>query len=142
NKERENCRYLSKYPIKITNKINEFMYSQGITLNTIPKKDENLLLSSVSNINAGGEMINITDYVTQNIKDFALDALASIPGIYSGGLDIMLTSFNDKNPVVIEVNTYPVISLTKYPTYGRQANPSKILFDSLISQYQIGKNSN
>src|SRR5699024_2867606 len=88
------------------------------------------------------EMINITDYVTQNIKDFALDALASIPGIYSSGLDIMLTSFNDKNPVVIEVNTYHVISLTKYHTYGRQANTSKILFDSLISQYQIGKNSN
>lgn len=139
NKERGKCKYLSKHPIKVTNKVTEFLESNNQSIDYIPQKGEYILLSSVSNIVGGGEIINITDKVSENIKDFALDVLASIPGIYSGGLDIILDSYDDKDPHILEVNTYPVISLTKYPTYGLPSNPSKILFESLISQYQIGQ---
>lgn len=139
NKERKKCNYLTKHPIKVTNKITEFLAANNKNVNYIPQNGEYVLLSSVSNIVGGGEIINITDKVSDNVKEFALDVLASIPGIYSGGLDLILNSFNDKNPHILEVNTYPVISLTKYPTYGSPSNPSKILFESLVAQYQIGR---
>src|SRR5699024_3785982 len=118
NKERGKCKYLSKHPIKVTNKVTEFLENNNQSIDYIPQKGEYILLSSVSNIFGGGEIINITDKVSENIKDFALDVLASITGIYSGGLDIILDSYDDKDPHILEVNTYPVISLTKYPTYG------------------------
>lgn len=137
NDEREKCKYLSKHPIKITKKISEFLISQQLSLESIPQNGEYVLLSSVSNIVGGGEIINITDKVSENIKEFALDVLASIPGIYSGGLDLILNSYSDQNPHILEVNTYPVISLTKYPTFGSPSHPSKILFESLIAQYQL-----
>lgn len=142
NKERDSCAYLRRFPIKINSKILEFLKSHKLDLTYIPKNKERVLLSSVSNIANGGELINITQKVSENIKTFALDVLASIPGLYSGGLDLMLTSLNDPPPHVIEVNVFPVISLTKYPTYGESSNPAKILFESLISQYQVGDNGN
>lgn len=142
NKLRSSCRYLKKYPIKITSKIQEYLYSIDLDLDYVPKENENVLLSSVSNIAAGGELINITDLVSENVKDFALDVLASIPGLYSGGLDLMLRNFQDSDPHVIEINVFPVIALTKYPTFGEPSNPPKILVESLISQYQVNNLDN
>lgn len=140
NKTRKTCGYLKKYPINITSKIKEFLKSNDLSLDYIPKKHERVLLSSVSNIAGGGELINITDKVSDNIKEFALDVLASIPGLYSGGLDLVLRSFDDPEPHVIEINTFPVISLTKYPTFGEPSNPAKVLVESVIAQYQINSN--
>lgn len=140
NKTRKTCGYLKKYPINITSKIKEFLKSNDLSLDYIPKKNERVLLSSVSNIAGGGELINITDKVSDNIKEFALDVLASIPGLYSGGLDLVLRSFDDPEPHVIEINTFPVISLTKYPTFGEPSNPAKVLVESVIAQYQINSN--
>lgn len=137
NRTRKSCGYLKKYPINITSKIKEFLKSNDLSLDYIPQKNERVLLSSVSNIAGGGELINITDKVSDNIKEFALDVLASIPGLYSGGLDLVLKSFDDPEPHVIEINTFPVISLTKYPTYGEPSNPAKVLVESVIAQYQI-----
>jgi len=140
NRTRKSCGYLKKYPINITSKIKEFLKSNNLSLDYIPKKNERVLLSSVSNIAGGGELINITDKVSDNIKEFALDVLASIPGLYSGGLDLVLRSFDDPEPHVIEINTFPVISLTKYPTYGKPSNPAKVLVESVIAQHQINNN--
>ena len=140
NRTRKSCGYLKKYPINITSKIKEFLKSNNLSLDYIPKNNERVLLSSVSNIAGGGELINITDKVSDNIKEFALDVLASIPGLYSGGLDLVLRSFDDPEPHVIEINTFPVISLTKYPTYGKTSNPAKVLVESVIAQHQINNN--
>lgn len=140
NRTRKSCGYLKKYPINITSKIKEFLKSNNLSLDYIPKNNERVLLSSVSNIAGGGELINITDKVSDNIKEFALDVLASIPGLYSGGLDLVLRSFDDPEPHVIEINTFPVISLTKYPTYGKPSNPAKVLVESVIAQHQINNN--
>lgn len=137
NKSRSSCAYLKKHPIIITNKIKQFLKSHNLNLDYIPQRNERVLLSSVSNIAGGGEIVNITDLVSENVKEFALDVLASIPGLNSGGLDLVLQSFNDPNPHVIEINTFPVISLTKYPTYGRPSNPAKVLVESIVAQYQV-----
>lgn len=138
NRSRKSCGYLKKYPINITSKIIEFLKSNDLNLEYIPQNNERVLLSSVSNIVGGGEIINITDKVSPHIKEFALNVLASIPGLYSGGLDLVLRSFEDPEPHVIEINTFPVISLAKYPTYGSKSNPAKILVESVIAQYQVG----
>lgn len=140
NDNRKSCKYLNMHPIKITNKVMEFLHSQQKDLNYIPENGEYVLLSSVSNISGGGEIINITDKISNRIKEFALDVLASIPGIYSGGLDIILSSYDDSNPAILEANTFPYISLTKYPTYGKPKQPSKIIFESLASLHQLGEN--
>lgn len=141
NNHRKKCKYLNTHPIKITSKIKEFLKSQNKTVDYIADNNEYVLLSSVSNISGGGEIINITNKVSNHVKDFALNVLASIPGINTGGLDIILNSFDDHDPVILEANTYPYISLTKYPTYGQSDSPSKIIFESLVAVHQFGKDN-
>lgn len=136
NNERAKCGYLKNLLITIDDKIVEFLKSNSTSLNDIPDSGEYFLLSSVSNISNGGELIDITNLVSANIKDFALDILAAMPGLFTGGLDIMINSFDDPSPSLIEVNTYPVIALPTYPTYGNSRNPSKFYYESLIVQEQ------
>lgn len=142
NRERRKCSYLRKHPINITNKHTEFLISHKLSIDSKLDKNRKVLLGSISNIINGGEIINITDLVSNHIKEFALDTLAAFPGMYSGGLDIMIKSFDDPDPHVLEVNNFPVISLTKYPTYGIPAKPEKILIDSIIAQYQFLNDDN
>lgn len=137
NIERKKCNYLRKHLINITDKHTEFLYSQDMTLKYVPNVGEPVLLNSVSNVVNGGEVINITNLVSEEIKEYALNVLATFPDMYSGGLDIMIRSFNDPNPHVLEVNNFPVITLTKYPTYGVPCEPEKIMIESLIAQYQF-----
>lgn len=137
NKLREKCRMQKQYPIVITKKIEAFLSSNNRFITDVPSDNEPVLLSSVSNISAGGELFDITDLVTTNIKDFALDIVASVPGMYSGGLDIIMKSFDDPNPSILEANVYPNLTIPKYPTYGSQTHVSKIIIDSLIAQNQV-----
>lgn len=141
NKLRNKCRFQKNAPIILTKKIELFLSSNNHSINYIPKKDEAVLLSSVSNISAGGELLDITELVSNNIKEFALDVMASIPGMYSGGLDLIMETLDDKHPAILEANVYPNLSIPRHPTYGIRRNPSKVLFDSLISQYQIDQPS-
>lgn len=140
NIRRAKCGYLKNMPIDIDEKISEFLKSKNANLSDIPKDGEYFLLSSVSNISNGGELIDITDLVSQEIKDFSLNVLAAMPGLYTGGLDIMIKSFDDISPTLIEVNTFPVIALPTYPTYGPSRNPSKYYYESIVVLDQLRNN--
>lgn len=137
NKDRSNCNYLKTMLIKKSDSIIEFLKSQSRSLDYIPAKNEYVLLTSVSNTSLGGEIINITDLVSEEIKDIALDSLASMPGLHTGGIDIMIKSFHDDTPYVIELNTFPFIMLAQYPTYGKSVNAAKYYVNSLIAKDQF-----
>ncbi|WP_245537517.1 ATP-grasp domain-containing protein [Salinicoccus carnicancri] len=136
NKERMKCGVLTNYPIKKHYNMNEFLLSNNISLEHRPAKEEYVLLGSVSNFRNGGELMNITEIVPEEVKELALNTIASFPGFFSGGIDIMMESFLDTEPVVLEVNGFPVLSLAAFPTYGKQTNPSKIYMESIITMDQ------
>lgn len=137
NEVRAKCGMLSQSPIKKHYNLNEFLLSTNLSLSSIPGNKEYVLLGSVSNFRNGGELMNITEIVPEEVKELALDTIAAFPGFFSGGLDIMLKSFEDKNPVVLEVNGFPVLSLAAFPTYGKQTNPSKNYLESVITVDQF-----
>ncbi|TVT28873.1 ATP-grasp domain-containing protein [Salinicoccus cyprini] len=142
NESRKECGYLSKHQIKKSDSVKTFLKNSGLTLDSIPEKDEYILLISVSNTSLGGEVIEITELVSKEIKELALNALAALPGMYCGGIDIMVRNFDDTEPGVIEINPFPVLSLTMFPTYGQPAKPADYFVnafytkDALINGYQ------
>lgn len=142
NIDRENCNYLKTMLIKKSPNILEYLSSQSKSLDSIPDEGEYILLNSVSNTSYGGETINITNLVSDEIKDVALNAVAAIPDLYTAGVDIMIKSFNDSKPYVIEINTFPFIMLALYPTYGKSVNPAKHYLHSIISKDQLMNNYN
>lgn len=141
NKEKKECGVRSNLLIKKHINMYEFLRSNELTLDYIPKDGEYVLLGSVSNVSNGGELVNITDLVSEEIKEIALDTIASFNGMYTGGVDIMMQSFDDINPVVLEINAFPVLSITAFPTYGDQTHPSREYINSVISIDQFKNNT-
>lgn len=92
NLERQNCRALKSRSIKITENLKAYMFSKGISIEHVPVSGERVLLSSISNISFGVETANVTDLVSEEIKNIAYKAVASIPGLYTAGVDIMVSS--------------------------------------------------
>lgn len=137
NESRNVCTVLSRAKIKISNSVIEFLRSHDLNIDDIPNKGEYVLLNSVSNFSYGGELINVTDLVCDEIKETALNAVASIPGFYTAGVDLMMTSFDDKKPKVIELNSYPVLGIAAFPTYGPVTFPSKHYLNAVIARDQF-----
>lgn len=137
NEEKKQCGVRKNLLIKKHSRMKEYLLSQNITLDYVPKTDEYVLLGSVSNVVNGGELINITDIVSDEIKEVALNTVASFHGMYTAGVDIIMKSYDDKDPIVLEINAFPVLSISAYPTYGKQTNPSKKYIDTVISVDQF-----
>ncbi|MGO0577015.1 hypothetical protein [Ornithinimicrobium panacihumi] len=90
----------------------------GRRFSHVPADGECVLLSSLSNTAFGGETAVVTELVSDAIKDIALRTVAAIPGISTAGCDILAHSFDDEDPVALEINTFPHVQLGRYPTYG------------------------
>lgn len=137
NNKRQKCAHLKRKLIKSNSSIESFLKYSGYSLETVPEKNEYVLLISVSNTSLGGEMIDITEVVSQEIKDIAINALAALPDMVSGGVDIMMESFDDSNPAVIEINAFPLLQSTIYPTYGPSTDPQTYFLNSFYSRDQF-----
>lgn len=137
NEMRKKCAQLRKRPIILDEKIEKFIENQGKNLLSIPKKDEYVLLSSISNISKGGEMVDISDFVSNEIKTSAIKSIAAIPGLYSGGVDIMMNSFKDIRPHIIEINAWPMLQSTIFPTYGQPCDPQGYFLNTFYAMDQF-----
>lgn len=137
NAQRKRCAHLIKRPIELDKKKIKFIESYGMNSFTIPEKGQYILLSSISNISNGGEMVDITNAVSEEIKMIALKSIAAIPGMYSGGVDIMMKNFEDSSPRIIEINAWPMLQSTIYPTYGKPCDPQGYFLNSFYAMDQF-----
>lgn len=133
---RKKCGHLRKKLIEPNNIMEKFLKDDNISFSYIPKKNEYILLTSISNTSLGGDMIDITDYISEEIRELALDGIAAIPGYMSGGVDIMMRNFGDKNPRIIEINRWPFMQSTIYPTYGKSHDPQGYFLNSFFARDQ------
>src|SRR5699024_8880806 len=85
--------------------------------------------------------VDISNLVSEEIKETALDALAALPGMKYGGIYIMIKGFDDTTPKIIEVNAFPLLSLTKYPTYGKPSKAIEYFIDATIVRDQYLNNT-
>lgn len=144
NEERQKDRARSKRLLRRNANMEAFMRSNSLSFSDVPEAGERVLLSAISNISFGAETANITDIISEEIKDTALKAVAAIPGLYTGGVDIMVRSLDDDTPRVLEVNSFPHATSFIYPTYGESINPVARYLDSFYAQHKFaaGKENN
>lgn len=137
NTMRKKCAHLMKRPIVLDEKKKRFLSNEGLNFSSVPEKNEYILLSSISNIGNGGEMVDITEVVSEEIKMIALKSIAAIPGMYSGGVDIMMKDFDDTEPRIIEINAWPMLQSTIFPTYGKSHDPQGHFLNSYYAMDQF-----
>ncbi|WP_163969615.1 acylphosphatase [Oceanobacillus halotolerans] len=132
NYERRKNARLNSCLIEMDKEILEFIQSAGYSLESVPKKGEVIYLRQKTNISSGGDPIDVTDTLPDEFKQIAIDAVKAVPGLYHGGVDIIVNENRTslKAPgVVIELNPTAQIGGILYPLKGKARNIPGAIID-------------
>jgi len=127
-KRKENP-YLAPKPIKVDYEVLNSLKKIGYTLESVPRNQEWIQLRSKSNLSSGGDPIDATDSLSDEIKDLAVNTLKAIPEIPHAGVDIIVAPENNKQGVVLEVNATAEIAFHMFPLVGKARDIPKALID-------------
>ncbi|WP_042143742.1 acylphosphatase [Paucisalibacillus sp. EB02] len=131
NIERRRNARLKSCLIEMDKEILEFVQEAGYTMQDIPEKGQLLYLREKTNVSSGGDPIDVTDTMPDEIKQIAIDSLKAVPGLYHGGVDIIVNEDKSiKDPaVVIELNPTAQIGGALYPLRGKARNIPAAIID-------------
>lgn len=119
NKERRKNPYLAPKPIKVDFEVKNTLKKIGYDLESVPLKNEVLYLRKISNLSSGGDPIDATDQLSEEIKKIAIDALKALPNIPHAGVDIIVNPKSETSGVVLEINGTAEIAFHLFPVEGK-----------------------
>jgi cyanophycin synthetase len=112
----------------------EQLVRDGRTVHDIPTADDVVLLSSLGNMTAGGEAVDVTDLVHPDLLDLAVEAVRAIPGLGVAGVDLLAPDVRSADgAVVLEANVGANIRIHNCPTYGQSRNVAGAIIDEMIA---------
>lgn len=130
--QRDKNLYLRRLPIVIDNK---WMEITGNRMETILPENEIAILNSTSNLSKGGENVDVTHMLSDGLAALAVGAIASIPGLQSGGVDFQARSPRTTDgAVVLEINAGANISVHHLPAYGDSVNVGHKIVQAMLRQ--------
>lgn len=116
NRHRETIPSTIARPIPIDDLTRSFLTGQGFTLDTVLDEGTTITVRDVGGLSSGGEPHDVTATVEPSVKEIAAAAIAAIPGLGWGGVDVVRTASGDT--FVIEINSDADISGATYPWSG------------------------
>lgn len=137
NKDRRNNPFLSRGLIKADYEIESYLKSRGYNYETVPGVNEYLPLRQKANASAGGDVIDVTNALPSTIRDAAVQAVRAIPGLPSGGVDILWdpSSPDPTNAfAIIEINSRAHIGVNMYPTQGAGQDVPQAILDAAFPE--------
>lgn len=138
NKERKENPYLAPKPIKIDYEVENSLKKTGYKLDSIPQKNETVFLREKSNLSAGGEPIEATDELTEEVQQIAVNALKALPSIPHAGVDIIVNPEDPNKGVVLEINATAEIGFHSFPLKGEAKDVPGAIIDYYFPE-TIGK---
>ena len=114
----------------------------GYTLETVPEKDERVLLKPTANLSTGGTSTDVTDEVhPANI--FMFERIARIIGLDICGIDVMAidlrTPVAENGGAILEVNAAPGFRMHIEPAEGIARNVAEPVVDMLFPRGSVGR---
>ena len=111
--------------------------AKGYTEDSIPKKDEMVILKDTANLSTGGTAEDVTDIVHPSNVSMA-ERISKIIDLDICGIDIMTTDIsqplNETGGAVLEVNAGPGFRMHLAPTTGLPRNVAAPVVDKLFPQ--------
>ncbi|MBC5635696.1 acylphosphatase [Ornithinibacillus sp. BX22] len=132
NEERSLNPRLASCLIEINQELLEVIGRKGYTVDSILDKDEQLFLSTKSNISLGGDPIDVLDELPEHVKQTAINALKAVPGLVHGAVDLIYDSNNNTNnnsSIVIELNPTAQLGGILYPIKGKSRDVPAAIID-------------
>jgi cyanophycin synthetase len=119
--------------VQIGDNINNILMEQSLTLEYIPKDNEIIQLSYKANSHEGGSSEEMTEFLPDTLKQFAIKLSLDfkLPIV---GIDIITNDINNTNPCVLELNIVPGLTIHTTPTFGIPTKPQKAIIDLLFPE--------
>jgi len=115
---------------------------KGYSLETIPEKDEIVLLKPTANLSTGGTSTDVTDEV-HPVNIFMAERIARIIGLDICGIDIMAPNLKkpitENGGVILEVNAAPGFRMHVEPSEGIARNAAEPVIDMLFPKGSTGR---
>ena len=110
------------------------LMEQHLSVDSIPRKGQQIFLRYNSNISSGGDCIDYTDLVHPGYKKLA-EKTAIILQKTVCGVDMIMSTFTKaptaKNYSIIEVNKNPSLCIHDFPSQGENRHIEKYILDFL-----------
>ena len=114
----------------------------NITLDTIPKKGERVLLKPTANLSTGGTSTDVTDEV-HPANVFMFERIAKIIGLDICGIDVMATDLrtpvSENGGAILEVNAAPGFRMHIERGEGLPRNVAEPVIDMLFPRGSVGR---
>src|SRR5690625_362626 len=120
--------HLTSRLIKIDKEIEDLLARVGYTLDTVLDQGEFVYLREKSNLSTGGEAIDVTEQLTPELKQIAINAGKAIPGLAHYGVDMIVDKENNTG-VILEVNARPGLGGHLFPIQGQPRDFAKKIID-------------
>lgn len=117
---RNNHKYLSRMPIVVDP---NSLRLQGYELESIPDEGEIVVVNMTVNMHQGGTNMDITDILSNELKELAVRTAAAVPGLLVSGIDLIVENLSETDKAfVLEANVAANISVHHIPGYGEPVN--------------------
>ena len=118
--------------IRLNGEVERNLKKKGITMEFIPKTNEQIFLRQNANISTGGIGKDATNQAPKIVKTVALEAAKAV-GMQITGVDVIYNQLTQK-AYVLELNDQPGIDIHHFPVIGQAQNVARDIVSYLISQ--------
>lgn len=125
NNDRARNPAIHNLPIPLDHVVALVLDRQGLDLDSIPRKRQQVLVRNVGGLSGGGEPFERYDEVSPEVKSLACQAIQAIPSLVWGGVDIV-TERHTGVPYVIEVNSRAGYGAATFPVGGKARDVAPI----------------
>lgn len=136
NAQRTGNPHLRTRPLRLGPKTEFELRRQGLTLDSVPKRGQTVLVSRAANLSQGGESIEVYDEMHPSLREIAGRAATAIPGLGPVGVDLIVADHRlpaDRQRVAVcEVNGLPGSTANEYPMYGRRRRVIPAVFQDAV----------
>ena len=115
---------------------------QGMTPDSIPPKDELILIRRNANLSTGGTAVDVTNDVHSTIRMACIEAAQAV-GLDICGIDLVALDItaplSERNGVFIELNARPGLRMHLYPSEGEARDVGKAVIDNMFPPGDDGR---
>lgn len=133
-------------PIIIDEPLRDYLDEQGLTLSSIPQKNEKVNVRKVASMSQGGITEDFTDQIGKEIK-IVVESIAQSVHAFALGVDVMCLDISKPltkdNGAILEINTMPESYLNLFPVIGKQRGyisdiyVRQLLKDNICKQFVV-----
>lgn len=119
-----------------------YLQAQGFEWNTVLAKGQRASLSGPANISAGGDSIDITDNISDQVKSISINAVRTM-GLHHGGVDLLLDDYSSEDASIFinELNPSSGLGPHIYPGIGNSRDVPAAIIDYYFPGSQAVKGS-